>query len=85
MSLSLTPTTDRHERPPRPTRSKRNSLAAGRERDEALMSSPHTGMEHEGALDRATKEDLVVALQAKCIEAETVRSQSRETLIIARA
>jgi hypothetical protein len=58
-------------------------MAAGR--DEALMSSPHTGMEHEGGLDRATKENLVVALQAKCIEAETVRLQDRETLTIARA
>lgn len=72
MSLELTPTTRRHDRPPPPSRSKRSSAQA-----RTGPSTPTHGLGLGLGLDaddleRANKKDLEDALEERCVENEKV-------------
>ena len=72
MSLELTPTTRRHDRPPPPSRSKRSTAQA-----RTGTSTPThglglgLGLDADG-LERASKKDLEDALEERCVENEKV-------------
>jgi hypothetical protein len=73
MSLELTPTTGRHDRPPPPSRSKRSSAQT-----RTGTSTPTQGLGlglglDEEDLGRASKKDLEEALKEKWVENEKVR------------
>jgi hypothetical protein len=75
MSLELTPTTGRHDRPPPPSRSKRSSAQTRTGTStptQGLGLGLGLGLDDED-LDRASKKDLEDALKEKWVENEKVR------------
>ena len=73
MSLELTPTTGRHDRPPPPSRSKRSSIAQARTGTSTPTHGLGLGLDinHE-YIGRASKKDLEDALKERWVENEQV-------------
>jgi hypothetical protein len=74
MSLDLTPTTGRHDRPPPASRSKRSSISQARTGTSTPTHGLGLGLDlNDQDIGRASKKDLEDALKERWMENEKVR------------